>query len=209
MKSSQVSENALVFVVDDDPSMRRAITLLMESVGLPVETFESAQQFLSFKRPEIPCCLVLDLQLPDLSGLDLQRELAEAGNEIPIVFITGHGDIPQSVRAMKAGAVEFLTKPFDTKVLVEAVSQAIERDRAARANRVLVAEIRRRYDTLTAREREVMALVVTGMLNKQIGGMLGASEATIKIHRGQVMGKMRAGSVAELVRMDSKLKGQG
>jgi FixJ family two-component response regulator len=209
MKSSQVSENALVFVVDDDPSMRRAITLLMESVGLPVETFESAQQFLSFKRPEIPCCLVLDLQLPDLSGLDLQRELAEAGNEIPIIFITGHGDIPQSVRAMKAGAVEFLTKPFDTKVLVEAVSQAIERDRAARANRVLVAEIRRRYDTLTAREREVMALVVTGMLNKQIGGMLGASEATIKIHRGQVMGKMRAGSVAELVRMDSKLKGQG
>ncbi len=207
MTSSEVSDNALVFVVDDDPSMRRAITLLMESVGLPVETFKSAQEFLAFKRLEIPSCLVLDLQLPDLSGLDLQRELAETGNEIPIVFITGHGDIPQSVRAMKAGAVEFLTKPFDTKILVEAVRQAIEADRAARADRVLVAEIRRRYDTLTAREREVMALVVAGMLNKQIGGELGASEATIKIHRGQVMGKMRAGSVAELVRMDAMLKG--
>jgi len=207
MTSSEVSDNALVFVVDDDPSMRRAITLLMESVGLPVETFKSAQEFLAFKRLEIPACLVLDLQLPDLSGLDLQRELAETGNEIPIIFITGHGDIPQSVRAMKAGAVEFLTKPFDTKILVEAVRQAIEADRAARADRVLVAEIRRRYDTLTAREREVMALVVAGMLNKQIGGELGASEATIKIHRGQVMGKMRAGSVAELVRMDAMLKG--
>jgi FixJ family two-component response regulator len=207
MTSSEVSENALVLVVDDDPSMRRAITLLMESVGLPVETFKSAQEFLAFTRPEIPCCLVLDLQLPDLSGLDLQRELAETGNEVPIVFITGHGDIPQSVRAMKGGAVEFLTKPFDTKILVEAVRQAIEKDRAARADHVLVAEIRRRYDTLTAREREVMALVVTGMLNKQIGAELGASEATIKIHRGQVMGKMRAGSVAELVRMDQKLKG--
>ena len=206
MTSSEVSDNALVFVVDDDPSMRRAITLLMESVGLPVETFKSAQEFLAFKRLEIPSCLVLDLQLPDLSGLDLQRELAETGNEIPIVFITGHGDIPQSVRAMKAGAVEFLTKPFDTKILVEAVRQAIEADRAARADRVLVAEIRRRYDTLTAREREVMAHVVAGMLNKQIGGELGASEATIKIHRGQVMGKMRAGSVAELVRMDAMLK---
>ena len=207
MTSSEVSDNALVFVVDDDRSMRRAITLLMESVGLPVETFKSAQEFLAFKRPEIASCLVLDLQLPDLSGLDLQRDLAEAGNEIPIVFITGHGDIPQSVRAMKAGAVEFLTKPFDTKILVEAVRQAIERDRASRADRRLVAEISRRYGTLTAREREVMALVVTGMLNKQIGAELGASEATIKIHRGQVMSKMRAGSVAELVRMDAKLKG--
>ena len=205
MKSSQ-SEDALVFVVDDDPSMRRAITLLMESVGLPVETFESAQQFLDYTRPEIPGCLVLDLQLPDQSGLDLQRELTETGAEIPIIFITGHGDIPQSVRAMKAGAVEFLTKPFDTKALVEAVRHAIESDRTARAQRLLVADLRRRYEMLTAREKEVMALVVTGMLNKQIAGTLGASEATIKIHRGQVMGKMRAGSVAELVRMDERLK---
>ncbi len=162
MKSSQFSEDAMVFVVDDDPSMRRAITLLMESVGLPVETFESAQQFLDYTRPEIPGCLVLDLQLPDQSGLDLQRELTETGAEIPIIFITGHGDIPQSVRAMKAGAVEFLTKPFDTKALVEAVRHAIESDRTARAQRVLVADLRRRYEMLTAREKEVMALVVTG-----------------------------------------------
>ncbi len=197
--------DAVVFVVDDDSSVREAIKSLIRSVGLRVEAFETAQEFLRSKRPDAPGCVVLDVRLPGLSGLDLQRELAKHGISIPVIFITGHGDIPMSVRAMKAGALEFLTKPFRDQDLLDAIQQALERDRAARQQRTETAELRERFDSLTAREREVMSLVVSGLLNKQIAGELGTSEVTVKIHRSQVMKKMGAGSLAELVRMTQKL----
>lgn len=196
----------VVFVVDDDASVREAVKKLIESVGLQAVTFGSTEEFLKTSRPESPACLVLDVRLPDASGLELQRELAVAGIHIPIIFITGHGDIPMTVQAMKAGAVEFLTKPFRGQQLLDAIQDAIARDRAAIAERTRTAEVRSRYDSLTPREKEVMALVAAGLLNKQIGGELGASELTIKTHRGRVMEKMEADSVADLVRMYELLK---
>jgi FixJ family two-component response regulator len=197
--------DSIVYVVDDDSSVREAIKSLIRSVGLRVETFGTAQEFLKSARPDAPGCVVLDVRLPGLSGLDLQRELAANGINLPVIFITGHGDIPMSVRAMKAGALEFLTKPFRDQDLLDAIQQALERDRGARQQRLQTAELRERFDSLTAREREVMGLVVSGLLNKQIAGELGTSEVTIKIHRSQVMKKMGAGSLAELVRMTEKL----
>lgn len=196
----------IVFVVDDDASVRDAVGRLIASVGLRVETFGSTSEFLSGKRPESPACLVLDVRLPDTSGLELQRDLAEAGVQIPIIFITGHADVPMSVRAMKAGAVEFLTKPFRGQELLDAIQEAIARDRVAWNDRTQLKELRARYETLTPREKEVLALVVAGLLNKQIGAELGASELTIKTHRGRVMEKMRAESLADLVRMFERLK---
>ena len=197
--------DSIVYVVDDDSSVREAIKSLIRSVGLRVETFGTAQEFLHSARPDAPGCVVLDVRLPGLSGLDLQRELAAHGIYLPVIFITGHGDIPMSVRAMKAGALEFLTKPFRDQDLLDAIQQALERDRSARQQRSETAEVRERFDSLTAREREVMGLVVSGLLNKQIAGELGTSEVTIKIHRSQVMKKMGAGSLAELVKMTEKL----
>jgi FixJ family two-component response regulator len=196
---------AIVFVVDDDAPTRESLKNLIRSVGLRAEAFASAQEFLRSKRPDAPACLVLDVRLRGLSGLDLQKRMAEADIEIPIVFITGHGDIPMTVQAMKAGAVEFLTKPFRDQELLDAIQQALERDRNARDQRAKIEELHSRYLSLTPREREVMALVVTGLLNKQIAGELGTSETTIKIHRHQVMEKMGAGSLAELVRMADRL----
>jgi FixJ family two-component response regulator len=197
--------DSVVFVVDDDASMRQAIGSLIRSVGLRVETFETAQEFLQSKHLDTLGCVVLDVRLPGLSGLDLQRELIARGVNLPIIFITGHGDIPMSVRAMKAGALEFLTKPFGDQDLLDAIQKALERDRAARQQRREIAELRERFDALTSREREVIRLVVAGLLNKQIADELGTSEITIKIHRGQVLKKMGAGSPAELVRMTEKL----
>ena len=194
-----------VFVIDDDAAIREALQSLLRSVGLRVTTFASAPEFLTSRRPDAPACLVLDVRLPGLSGLDLQRELAAAEIDLPIIFITGHGDIPMTVRAMKAGAVEFLTKPFRDQDLLDAIVQALERDRAARAQRAGLAELHERYAQLTPREREVMGLVVSGLLNKQIAAELGISEITIKVHRGQVMQKMGAESVTDLVRMADKL----
>ena len=195
----------VVFVVDDDASMRESLKNLTRSVGLRVEAFASAQESLRAKRSDEPGCLVLDVRMPGLSGLDLQKRMAETGTDLPIIFLTGHGDIPMSVRAMKAGAVEFLTKPVREQDLLDAIQQALERDRAMRHQRTDTEQLRERFDLLTAKEREVMGKVVTGLLNKQIAGELGMSETTVKIHRHQVMEKMRAGSLAELVRMADRL----
>jgi FixJ family two-component response regulator len=195
-----------VFVIDDDRGMRRAVQDLVESVGLHAESFATAQEFLFKKRTSDPSCLVLDVRLPQMSGLDFQRRLAEIDVRIPIIFITAHGDIPMSVRALKSGAVEFLTKPFRDQDLLDAIQQALQHDRVALEQEAEVHDLRGRYQTLTAREREVMALVVSGKLNKQIASELGASEATVKIHRSNLMQKMQAGSLIELVRIADKLK---
>ncbi len=197
--------DAMVFVVDDDAPMRESLRNLIRSVGLRVEIFSSAQEFLESNRPEMPSCLVLDVRLPGLSGLDLQRRTTEAGMEIPIIFITGYGDIPMTVRAIKAGAVEFLSKPFRDQDLLDAIQLALERDRKARDQRASLEVLRSRFARLTPREREVMARVVVGLLNKQVGAQLGMSETTVKIHRHQVMEKMGAGSLPELVRMADRL----
>jgi len=190
-----------VFVVDDDRSVREGLVDLISSVGMKAEAFGSAQEFLRHKMPDTPACMVLDVRLPGASGLDLQRHLARTEDPIPVIFITGHGDIPMSVRAMKDGAVEFLSKPFRDQDLLDAIHQALESNRIAREQRAKAAELRRRYESLTPREREVMQLVARGLLNKQIASELGASEVTIKMHRGQVMHKMKAESVVELLRM--------
>ena len=195
-----------VFVVDDDPLIRNGVRSLIGSVGLRVLTFGSALDFLRSTRPDAPACLVLDVRLPDLSGLDLQRELRKSDIQIPIIFITGHGDIPMTVEAMKAGAVEFLTKPFRGQNLLEAVQGAIARDRAARRERAEIAQLRKCFDTLSPREREVLGMVVTGLLNKQIAAELCISELTIKTHRAHIMEKMRAGSLAELVHIIDRLR---
>jgi RNA polymerase sigma factor (sigma-70 family) len=196
---------SMVFVVDDDAEVRKAIASLIRSVGLQVQLFGSAQDFVRAKRPEVPGCLILDIRLPGISGLDFQRKLAEANNPIPIIFITGHGDIPMSVRAMKAGAVEFLTKPFRDQDLLDAIQHALERDRTRRQREAEIATLRERFEWLTPREREVLPLVVSGLPNKQIAAEIGTSETTVKVHRGQLMRKMGADSLPELVRMAEKM----
>ena len=193
--------DSIVFIIDDDPLYRRSSERLVRSIGFGVQSFESARDFLSSRRPNVPSCLILDVRLPGLSGLDLQRELVEGGVYIPIIFVTGHGDIPMSVQAMKAGAVEFLTKPFRDQALLDAIRQAIGRDQVARQRQARNADLRRRYESLKPREREVFKCVVSGMLNKQIADELGATERTVKFHRGNIMRKMEVKSLAELVRM--------
>jgi FixJ family two-component response regulator len=195
-----------IFVVDDDPSMREALSNLFRSVGMRVELFASSAEFLARSPADADSCLVLDVRLPGISGLDFQGQLAKSGNNIPIVFMTGHGDVPMSVRAMKAGALDFLIKPFRDQDMLDAVSQALERDRGRRAAEGRLARLRASYDSLTAREREVMALVTTGLMNKQVAGQLGISEITVKIHRGHVMEKMGARSLAELVKMSQAIQ---
>jgi len=203
MKSAAVPT---VFIIDDDRGMRQSMQDLVESVGLRAESFATGEEFLRRKRTNDPSCLVLDVRLPQMSGLDFQRRLAETGVQIPIIFVTAHGDVPMSVRALKSGAVEFLTKPFRDQDLLDAIHQALQRDRTARERQAEIHDLQQRYHALTAREREVMTLVVSGMLNKQIASEIGASEATVKIHRGHVMQKMQAGSVVDLLRMADKLR---
>jgi FixJ family two-component response regulator len=205
MKNQMRQPEAVIAIVDDDLSVREGLETLIRSAGWKAKTFASAQEFLARPRAEALSCLILDLQLPGLSGLDLQKRMAELEVEIPIVFLTGHGDIPASVQAMKAGAVEFLTKPFDEQDLLRAIEEAIERDQLARQRHAEMHELKGRYNSLTAREQEVMQQVVSGLLNKQVAAELNITEFTVKVHRGQVMRKMRADSLADLVRMGDKL----
>jgi len=200
-----VETEAIVFVVDDDPSMRKALSNLFRSVGLRAEVFGSARELLESELPEVASCLVLDIRLPGPSGLDFQAELAKANIQIPIIFMTGHGDIPMTVKAMKAGGVDFLTKPFRDQDMLDAVAIAIERDRARRKDEKIVAELRAVFETLTARERDVLGLVASGLMNKQIAAEIGLAEITVKIHRGHIMRKMGAKSLADLVRMAEML----